>query len=360
MSNVLQTYLEYMALWANESDVNIAAIIEEYQLYLQLGEFDANSVINSEFDTLVDLAKDARDATVAADVMQLAADVTALTAVYAFGMSMGAFAFLESQAVILEQVASTKSQELNGKLATIDTDIASQIDENVEAWVTKYKANNVVLAAKKNSSVDGPHSRAILLRFIAAVVTAEGEIDNENFRTYAEQCAEVLKSEDEITAVYEALDKVNINGLDATDDDIATVLDKMSVFNGFRYQMTMAKAIILPMMTLSLKINNQRIKKIAKKRGVEVDELGNDMYYETMGRIDASAVFLGMMVSIIDIFIQIYDIADVCHQTRQMVKLLEGTIKTHYKEFFNGISESAVAYKAAIDAATASSTDDAP
>lgn len=51
------------------------------------------------------------------------------------------------------------------------------------------------------------------------------------FRTYAEQCAEVLKSEDEITAVYEALDKVNINGLDATDDDIATVLDKMSVFN---------------------------------------------------------------------------------------------------------------------------------
>ena len=54
-STDLMTYLNYMATWDSESDGNIDNIITEQNLFLQVGDYDSDHVVNNEFDTLYDL-----------------------------------------------------------------------------------------------------------------------------------------------------------------------------------------------------------------------------------------------------------------------------------------------------------------
>jgi len=350
MSAVLETYLEYMASWKNESDVFIAAIIDEYNYFLKLGDFESDSIIDKEFATLVGLAEDAKEATLAADTMSLAADATTLTAMYSFGLSMGAFAFFEANAAILYEVAATKAEKLNDKMATIDEDIAANISEDVTNWVTKFKENNVVLAAKSGSAVDGPHSRAILLKFITAIVHADGSIDNQKFKDYAESCSQLLADTEKIDAIYQALDNININGLDATDDDIADVLTKTSIFTDYDYKMLMVKAVVLPFMNISLKINHKRVKKIVEDRDInfEFGEKGHKLFRESMNQVEAFCVFLGILVTILDIVLTVANIGQVTKKCNEIVDKLNNDIKKHYKDFFNGIRTAALGYAAAI------------
>ena len=67
-------------------------------------------------------------------------------------------------------------------MKTIDEDISKKIGKKVHQWVMVYKHNNKAIASKTDSSLDGPHARNILLKFIATVVRKEGEISIENFR----------------------------------------------------------------------------------------------------------------------------------------------------------------------------------
>lgn len=347
MSNVLQTYLMYMSNWADESDEHIQDVIDEYKLFVQLEDFDSDKAVNQEFHTLVKLAEEVRDSTIAADALQISADAAAASAIWTFGFGMAAFATAEAGAVIASQVASAKSKKLNKKMGKIDTDISKLIGPSCDNWVKKYKLNNDMIAAKKNSAIDGAHARAILLKFIAAVVRKEGDITPERFRVYANSCKVVLKDEKAIGRVYDALDTINLSGANASDDEIAEVVDQLKNLATIPEALFIVRSVCVGYMTVSLLIVHQRIKTMAAKKGLEVEELETSALKE-MQAMEKISVVIGCMVSVIDTVFQIYDIVKVTEQTKKMVHELNGPIKKNYLTFFNGIRDSAKAYVAAL------------
>jgi len=287
-----------------------------------------------------------------AELDELAVDAAATAAVWSFGLGMAAFTAMEMGAMLATMVASIKSHKLHKKMERIDRDISKKIGHNVDNWVKLYKQNNSMIAAKKNSAIDGAHARAILLKFIATIVRKEGKdkITPDRFRTYANSCRLVLKDETNINAVYDALDTINLSGQQATDAEIAIVMEQLNIF-GLHNQntaMTIVKTITLGYMVLSLNIVRKRIKGIAKEKGMEVNDLETSAIKE-METMEKFSVAVGCMVAVVDTVFQVYGIVEVVDQTKKLVKEINGSIKQQYKDFFNGIRTSSIAYKKTLD-----------
>jgi hypothetical protein len=196
MSTDLMTYLDYMLTWETQTDENINKVINEQLLFASLGDFDSETAVESEFTTLTDLAKDVRDATIAADVIDMAADAAALASFWSFGLSMAAFAYFEAIALIDRATISSKASDLNAKLATVDTDISAKINPSVNSYITQYKDNNNLISTNMPKGLDTRTARALLMQFLAKVHMDTGALTVANVRKYAE-VARILFNSDE-------------------------------------------------------------------------------------------------------------------------------------------------------------------
>lgn len=186
MSTDLMTYLDYMLTWETQTDENINKVINEQLLFASLGDFDPDTAVESEFATLTDLAKTVRDLTVAADATDMAADAAALASFWSFGLSMAAFAYLEAMELIERATISSKSTDLNAKLATVDTDISAKINPSVNNYVTQYKDNNNLISTNMPNGLDTRTARALLMQFLAKVHMDTGSLNVASVRQYAE------------------------------------------------------------------------------------------------------------------------------------------------------------------------------
>lgn len=150
-----------------------------------------------------------------------------MASIWSFGLGMLAFVTFQATATILRAVISNKSKDLNSKLTTVDADIAALIDPKVYQYIAAYKANNNIVAAKQATGMDGPTCRSILLQFMAQIEMAGGNLDIATFKQYANSARMLLNSE-EINAVYNALDKLNMSP--KSDDDLKNCLDAIKGF----------------------------------------------------------------------------------------------------------------------------------
>jgi hypothetical protein len=96
MSTDLITYLNYMSTWDTESDNNISKLIDEHNLFVNLGNFDSDAAVDKEFGIITDLATTLRNETISANAIQIAADAAAVASIWSFGLGMAAFAALET------------------------------------------------------------------------------------------------------------------------------------------------------------------------------------------------------------------------------------------------------------------------
>ncbi|KAM7198857.1 hypothetical protein V8F33_004871 [Rhypophila sp. PSN 637] len=251
MSTDLITYLNYMSTWDTESDDNIKRVIEEQELFTAMGDFQSDSVVDKEFKMLTDLAMEVRNHTIAADA-------AAVSAIWSFGLSMAAFAVLETTEMIEKSVISSKSKELNEKLKTIDTDIAAGINPSVSSYINKYKANNELISAKAPKGLDNRRCRAIFMQFMAHVHRSAGKLDVKSFKTYAESARKLFNSP-EIEAVYAALDKLNLSG--KADKDI---LEFINFLKGWsfpdQWAVSIVRTLSFGVMVYKLNIANEEIR----------------------------------------------------------------------------------------------------
>ncbi|CAJ0555367.1 Ff.00g054320.m01.CDS01 [Fusarium sp. VM40] len=345
MSTDLFTFLNYMSGWTGESDEHVQTLIDEHNLFVSLGDFNSDAAVDTEFNTLVGIATEVRDKTIAADALQISADAAAVGAIWSFGIGMAAFAVLETTAMILKGVISSKSKDLNEKLKTVDTDIAKLIDPKVNQYISAYKANNTIVAAKQAKGMDGQTCRAILLQFMAQIEVAGGKLDVATFKQYANSARRLFDSE-EIKAVYDALDDLNMSV--KSDDDLQKFVDSIKGF-------TFNHSTELTMVRLgSIFIVNNRMK-VATKRLAEhnaiAEFVGAEAKTSVFKMMDCWGKFfavIAVVTSVADVVLQILDIVNVVEQTKKMVDELNGTMKTNYKAFFNGIKEAANHYNEAI------------
>ena len=344
MSTDLITYLNYMSTWDSQSDANIDKLIDEQKLFARLGDFSSDDAIDSEFETLIDLAVEVRDMTIAADAIQIAADAAAVASIWSFGLGMAAFVALEAAKAIDEKFISDKSTELNTKLKTVDTDISAKINDNVHLYIVQYKANNELIASNAPKGLDTRTCRSLLMQFMAQVQKANGKLDAAGFKKYAES-ARTLYNSTEINNVYDALDTLNFSA--KTDADIQKFLGYIKGLDYPATELSIVRNFSIAIMYYKLGIANKTIEANAKAAGFEVAEVESS----TFGMLDAVGKFVtvvAVILSVVDTVLEIIDIVDVVEQCKKMCDELNGSIKDSYKSYFNGIKSASQDYNKAI------------
>jgi hypothetical protein len=346
-STDLKTYLNYMSTWDTESDDNIDSIIKEQTLFVQVGDFDSDPAVESEFDELKSLAMEVRDLTIAQDALKIAADAAAVASIWSFGLGMAAFAALEAAEIIDGKFISDKSNKLNNKLTTVDIDISKKINPNVDAYVAQYKLNNNLIASKAPAGLDTKTCRADLLQFMAQVQRRAGKLDAVTFRKYAES-ARIVYDSTVINQVYDALDELNLSG--KTDADVQKFMNTL-VGWAAPVAATVGTELVRGVSILILKnrlnIATKTIETAARDAGLPVEEVGVSVF-EAMDAVGKFAAAVVVIVSVVDIVFNILDIVNVVEQCDKMCTALDGKIQTNYKSYFNGIRSASKSYKAAI------------
>lgn len=355
MSTNLITYLNFMANWESQSDADVQKVIDEQRLFVQLGDFESDSIVDDEFKTLIDLATVVRDETVEADVEHIAADVAAVAAFWSFGLGMAAFVYLQANEMLLRADISKKSGGLNTKLKTVDTDIASKISSKVYDYVKKYKANNDVIKAQDPKGVGLREARSNLMQFMSHVdrrYKGKGGLTVKNFKQLAAS-ARLAYNSKEIDKVYDALDELNLSK--KSQADVAKLVNTLKGLN-FTHKniLTLIQGLSFAIAFHKMSIAKNTIEECAKAAGLPVEEVESSAF----GMMDACGKFtagVAIVMSVFDVYLSILDIEDIVEQTKKMVDELNDTIKPNYKSFFNGIKESAKAYNEAISEASTQS-----
>jgi hypothetical protein len=257
---------------------------------------------------------------------------------------MAAFAALQAAEIIQEKVISSKSTELNNKLTSVDADISAQINSPVSDYVAKYKQNNNLIASKAPVGLDTRTCRGLLLQFLAQV-QRNTTLDVGTFKQYAESARRLYNS-DEINAVYDALDTLNLS--QKTDADVKKFMDFLAGFTfPGKTEISMVQNACIAIMFYKLKIANATIREQAEAAGLPVEEVDATAF----GAMDAVGKFIAVVavvMSVADVVFEILDIENVVTQCEKMCDQLNGPIKQSYLDYFNGIKTSARAYKAAI------------
>ncbi|KAF5608234.1 uncharacterized protein FSUBG_4770 [Fusarium subglutinans] len=353
MSTDLEAYLNYMLTWEDETDDNINAIITEQSLFLSVGTYDSTTAVSTEFSTLVSLAETLAAETVAADAIQIAADVAAVASIWSFGISMMIFAEAEITALLLSADISSKSTELNNKMATVDTDISAQINDQVSQYITQYKTNNVLIASKATEGLDTRHCRSILLQFVAQVQRHTGnQLNADNFRKYAHVARQLYESK-EIDAIYAALDTLYLS--DQTEADLTQYMDTIKGLGLNTALLTSIHLFSVAFMANRLSVANDTLRNVCIEGGMDPDMVDVSAF-EMLDGLGKLVVVVGAVMSVADAVMQIIDIVDVVEQAENLRDAIEGKFQTNYLNFFNGISEASQKYNNALQNITTPSS----
>lgn len=346
-STDLITYLNYISTWETESDANLDKLINEQNLFTNIGNFDSDTAVDKEFSELTGLAMEVRNLTIAADATQIAADAAAVASIWSFGLGMAAFAALEAAEVIEKKVISDKSKDLNNKLTTADTDISARINPNVSSYVAQYKENNNLIASKAPKGLDIRTCRASLMQFMAQVQKTTGKLDAATIRTWAES-ARIVYNSPEISKVYDALDALNLSAKsDADIKKFLGVLVGLKLPAGATVGLEIVRGMSIAIMAYKLKIATKTIKVQAEAEGIPVAEVETSVF-EAMDAVGKFVAVVTVVMSVVDVVLDILDIVDVVKQCDKMCTALNGPIKKSYKDYFNGIRTSSQQYRKAI------------
>lgn len=350
-STDLSNYLAFMGTWESESDANIDRLIKEHTLFINLGDFNSDSVVDKEFSSLVDLACTVRDLTIESDAMQIAADASAVASIWSFGLGMAAFMFLEANVLITQNFISKKSEELNKKLTTVDEDIAAQINPKVSEYISAYKSNNSLIASKANKGFNTQECRGILIQFMAEIQKNGGVLDANTFRKYAASARKAYNSK-EIDDVYDALDKLNFSN--QTKGDIQECMNALAGFiSNEPLAVKLVQGFSIAIMAYKLKTAGEYIPQAARDAGLPVEDVSVSVF-ESIDAVGKVVTAIAVVLSVVDTVFQIINIVNVVEQCNSMCNRLEGEIKEQYKVFFNSIKAASRQYSAAISGKTPS------
>lgn len=345
-STGLITYLNYISNWSLESYKNIECLISEFKAFLKLKDLNPDPIIDEEFTKLVSLATTVRDVTIAADATQLAADAAAVAMIWTFGLSMAVYAALEVTEIIERAVISDKSAELNKKLKDLDVTLASKMGSNVKAYITKYKANNKIIV-EQATELDKNMCRSYLMQFMANVQRKATSFDVATFRRFA-RAARIMYNSKQIQAVYAQLDKYVLGN--KNDDDTTALMKVTAQFLDdlhmpSDYSCLITGEVLSTM--LSAKVTPEHISKVARRVGYPIEEV-DDAAVSISESVGTFTAVVGVVLGIVNSVLIIINIVDVVHQYDKWIAELDGPIRKHYKDFYNGLCASSKKYRKAV------------
>ncbi len=345
-STDLIVYLNYIQEWDSATDANITSLLNEHNLFLNVGDYNSEQAVNNEFNTLVGLAQTVEAVTIAADATQMAADAAAITAFWSFGLGMVAFVALEAAEIAERAVISSKSTELNQKLATADVDISANINENVKQYIAMYKTNNNMIYSQAPQGLNTQTCRADLLQFMAEIEKKE-PLNAQSFRKWAGSARKIFNS-NEINIIYDALDRLNLS--EKSQEDINKFIGTLK---GFRVPgiadgvMSLVRNGCYLIAYNKMNIAKKALQSAAEDAGIPVEELG-ETAFKAMDVVGKFATCIAIVMTVVDIILQIIDMVNIIEQCNKMTDELNNTIRQNYLNFFDGIKDASQKYKQAI------------
>ncbi|PMD56429.1 uncharacterized protein K444DRAFT_632836 [Hyaloscypha bicolor E] len=212
---------------------------------------------------------------------------------------MAAFFTLEAAAWANGKVISSKSADLNKKLGTINNDIAAKISPQFMAQVQCYSPDKKIL------NITG-------------------------FRTWTE-LARKFYNAPEIQKIYNALDKLNLSAKTTADTQKYMWVIKNLGLPGSLLKF--AQVITVIIMVKKLNIARTQVRKAAEnldpdstRNTWEIKETEPSAFkiIDTWGKFATSII---IVVSVINIFLNIYNIINVIDQSKTIYDKLSGPIK---------------------------------
>lgn len=338
-STALLTYLDCIKHWVHAPDEHVRSLISEFQAFVLLGDYDPDPVIEEKFTELVRLANMMRNETTEADVTQFGSDATAADMLWNFGFGMIAFGGYEAMELMMPINISSKSEKLNVELKTLDITLASKLSSDVTLYIEKYQENNILIFENAAKDMDKRQCRANIHQFMAALYNKKGYIDVATFRKYA-QAAETLYNYPKTAAFFGTLDDVLVS--DKNEEDKAK--DTFNYLHKFLIDMKPKKEDAFFVTDCVLhKMLSSGISKECLKLGTQTLRLPSEVIDAAIGIPESVGEFAAAVTvafSVVDSIRVIFSSADVVEQCKKECAELEGPIKQHYKDFFNGIRES--------------------
>lgn len=352
MSTELSTYNNYMNNWdqSNIPDDHIQSIIDEHHAFTAIGKIEPDAAIDSEFSTLIDLATAVRNLTVAEDAFSIAADAGAILSMWTFGIGVAVFMADEVAATIDHAQVSKESAKLTAKMSTIDVDIGKKIGGTVSTYITKYFANNKLIKdMAKNSAagMDTTQCRSILFQFMSNVEKKKKVAIT--VKTFKQGCrsSKLFFDSPEITKVYSILDNYvwSDQSVGVTGKALRDI--KNLNWSGQEMRSTAIGAFVM-VSKMCMKVSTKILQEAAAGEegdldadiAAEVDDASCDLW-DVAGRVAGD---FAILLSVVNICMLCWNIADVVEQTAKMEDNLKNNIKPKYLKYYKGLSVASVKY----------------
>ena len=173
----------------------------------------------------------------------------------------------------------------------------------------------------------------------------KGGLTVANFKSLAAS-ARLAFDSDEISKVYDALDELNLSN--KSQEDVNKLMDTLKGIDiPGREAIALVQGLSISVVGKKMDITKEKLEAACKEADIPAEEYDGAAF----GMMDAVGKFaagVAVVMSVVDVIMDIIDISDIVKQTKKMVDKLNDTIKPNYLSFFNGIKESSKAYKKAI------------
>ena len=343
MSTDLITYLNFIAGLETAKDQQLQDIIDERAEFIKLGKTDmmahCNASVDFVFDKIDTLAKQLEEEEIAEESVALAEDAAAVAAIWSFGIGMAAYAALAITDAALRAAIKKKEDDLNNHLKSADQDISDKMGGSCAKYIDLTKRNNNYIAANSPKGLTPHTARSYLYNFMD-YISRNGGVGLANFKRYIE-VARKTYADEHISKIYDILDDFTLSG-DHGEEKIKEALQKMKATGINTQSLHMVTGITFVVWMCKMKIKAYVINRAAAQAEVPPEEAEVGVL-ESMDIIDIAMATFTIAVSIVDAFLNVYNIVKTVERYKENVKIF-AQARGQYKEFYKNLHDASVKY----------------
>lgn len=339
MSAFLDGYLNYIVSLSDATDEDLHNLVSERDKFTRIGEVEYESAVDSVFGAILDDARQLEKEQIEKECVKLAEDATAVAAIWTFGLSMAAFAELAETELALNAAIKMKENNLYTKLSNADMDMASKIGQNMHDYIDLYTGKNKTFFQTQGArGTTVQDARAYVYSFFDYVAT-NGGLGLVNIRKYI-GVARLTLDDPHLIDIRDALDQLQLS--DKSPEDIKTAINKIQDSKLNVLYLGFARAFTLAIFKNKMNLSHNEIQTAIKASDITPEEVDSNVL-ENMDAIGKVMAGMTIALSIVDSFLNIYNIVEIVDRYKKQVSVLTDA-QNMYKDYYKHLTDASKQY----------------
>jgi len=340
MSAFLDGYLNYIVSLANSTDDMLAELVDERNTFIQIDDVKYDDAVDGVIDNLVGMAQTLEGQEIAQESVKLAEDAAAVAAIWSFGLSMAAFVPLAATDVALGVLIKKAENDLNVALSNADKDIAAKIGGTVGHFIELFTGKSKTFFQTQGAiGTTIQDARAYVYNFFD-YVSRNGGLGVANVRKYV-GVARLTKDDPHLADVRDALDKLQMS--DKTKDDVASCVKAIQSSKIDVTYLSFIRNFSYGIFTYKMGVSSAEIKAVVGASDIPLEEAESSVF-ENMDALGKVMAGVTIAISIVDAFLNVYNIVETVKRYKQTKSMLEDARK-QYKDFYGHLIAGAQQYQ---------------